>query len=214
MGPAAQDLVLYGGTFNPIHLGHLIVAEEVRRRFGAGQRVLFMPAAQPPHKAEDLAPAHHRLAMVRLAVADNPGFDVSDLELTRTGPSYTIDTVRELQRREPERRVRVLVGADSVPELPTWREAPALVRESQIVVAARPGWDVGRLDALRDAFDAEVLDGLRRHWFDTPLVGISGTEIRRRLRAGESVRYWVPAAVEEYVQRNGLYGTGGTRVLE
>ncbi len=200
--------MIYGGTFNPIHLGHLIVAEESRRLLGGARQILFMPSAHPPHKSADLAPAQHRLAMVRLAIGDHSAFEVSDLELGRAGPSYTIDTVREFQRRDPARRVLVLVGADSVPDLPSWREAGALVRACQIVVAARPGFDPGCLDRLRDPFGDEVVAGLQRHWLETPQVEISGTEIRRRLRCGESVRYWLPAAVEDYVRRHGLYGTG------
>ncbi len=207
MDPPAPEMVLYGGTFNPIHLGHLIIAEECRRRLGAA-RVLFLPAAQPPHKNDDIAPAEHRLEMVRLAAAANPGFEVSDLEIARGGRSYTIDTVRELQRLAPSKKLHLLVGADSVPDLPTWRDAKALLGACQVVTAARHGWDTTAFDGIRGFFGDAAVDALRRFAFDTPVVEISSTEIRRRLRAGERVRYWVPDAVEEYIRRHGLYGTG------
>lgn len=210
MGPEARGLVVFGGTFNPIHLGHLLVAEEVRRRMAADERILFMPAAQPPHKPPVAVPALHRSAMVNLAIASNPGFASSDLELARGGTSWTVDTIRALQAREPGKKIYLLVGADSVPDLPGWREADTLLRICQIVVAARPGWDSSAIDGLRGRFDAAIVEGLHRHSFATPRVEISSTEIRRRLAAGESVRYWLPETVVHYVKANGLYGPAKT----
>ena len=206
MGPEARGLVIFGGTFNPIHLGHLIVAEEVRRRMTAGEQILFMPAAQPPHKPPVSVPATHRCAMVKLAIAANPGFASSDLEIARGGTSWTVDTIRALQAREPGKKIYLLVGADSVPDLPGWREADTLLRICQIVVAARPGWDASAIDGLPGRFDAALVEGLHRHAFPTPRVEISSTEIRRRLAAGESVRYWLPEAVDSYIRTNRLYG--------
>lgn len=205
MGPEVAGVVLYGGTFSPIHLGHLIVAEEVRQRLGGGVRVIFMPAAQPPHKAAVPVDAKHRLEMVRLATASNPDFEVSDLEIRRGGTSYTIDTIRRLLEQDPGRKIYLLVGADSVPDLPSWRDAVTLLGLCQVVVAARPGWSTAAVDALKATFSDAIVDGIRRHAFPTPRVEISSTEIRRRLAAGESVRYWVPEPVLEYLNRNRLY---------
>lgn len=210
MGPEARGLVIFGGTFNPIHLGHLIVAEEVRRRMSADAKILFMPAAQPPHKPPVTVPASHRCAMVQLAIADNPGFERSDLEIARGGTSWTVDTIRDLQAREPGKKIYLLVGADSVPDLPKWRQADTLLRLCQIVVAARPGWDASAIEGLRGRFDGASVDALHRHAFATPRVEISSTEIRRRLAAGESVRYWLPESVENYIKANGLYGVAQT----
>lgn len=200
-------VLCFGGSFNPIHLGHLAVSRSVART-KAFDRVRLIVSADPPHKPRqtgrpvDLAAAEDRLAMCRLAVADDPLFQVDDLELHRTGPSYTLDTVRELRRRDglsPNEPIYWLIGADSVSQLPTWHKARKLVNEVEFVVVARPGF---RFDwgSLPDAFQK-----LERAVVEAPLVDISATEIRRRVSAGESIEGLTPEAVATYIREHRLY---------
>ena len=189
----------FGGSFNPIHCGHLICARTAAERLGF-ERVVLIPSSQPPHKpaATDLAEAAHRVRMCELAVQGVGGFEVNDLETKRTGPSYTIDTVRELGRQGWS-KVSWLIGADMLQNLPTWREPQALLREVDFVVMARPGW----------SFDWETLPEpfrvLRERVVETPLVDISATEIRQRVRAGLPIEFLTPELVARYIQQHGLY---------
>ena len=183
---------VFGGSFNPIHHGHLLLADEVRELLGL-DRVLFVPAGAPPHKsAAGLAPAADRHAMVRLAVADHPGLAVSDVELRRPGPSYTVDTLRALLAREPGIRLTLLLGADAAAEIDAWHQAEAIPSLATVVVFARAGVPVpsSRLIART---------------IEVPGIAISATEIRRRVREGRHIRYWVPDPVAEYVTRHRLY---------
>lgn len=189
----------FGGSFNPIHHGHLICGRAAAEALGFEQ-ILLIPSAQPPHKpgSTDLAAPRHRLEMCRRAVADDPLFAVDDLEMTRTGPSYTIDTARELRRRGwPE--VYWLIGADMLRLLPKWHEPQALLREVRFVVLARPGW----------SFDWETMPPEYRHLeknvVEAPLLQISATTIRSRVAAGKSIAYLTPQGVGEYVNESGLY---------
>ena len=189
----------FGGSFNPIHHGHLIGARAVAEAAGF-DHVVLVPSAFPPHKlrATGMAPAEHRLAMCRLAVEGDGAFEVNDLELTRTGPSYTIDTAREL-RREGWNEVHWLIGADTVPLLPQWHEPDKLLDEVAFVVMARPGYDLdwstlpGRLRSLRDKV------------VEAPRVEISSSDIRRRIAEGRSIRYLTPPLVADYLLRHRLY---------
>lgn len=198
-------LAVLGGSFNPIHVGHLAVAEAAREAL-ALDRVLFVPCALPPHKPpDDLAPARDRLAMVRLALRGHPAFAVSDIEVRRPGRSYSVDTVAAL-RATTRGALFLLVGADMLAGLPTWREARRLVALARVAAAGRPGWS---FDALRPrlarAFGAAFLRGLDRRRIDAPLVGVSSSDIRRRARDGRSIRYLVPEAVARYIRRRELY---------
>jgi nicotinate-nucleotide adenylyltransferase len=189
----------FGGSFNPIHHGHLIGARAAAE--GAGfDRVVLIPSALPPHKLSDnaIAAAEHRLAMCRLAVQADPMFEVDDLELTRNGPSYTVDTARQLRQRGWQ-DIHWLIGADTVPLLPEWHEPDALLREVSFVVMVRPGFE------LDWASLPTQLRPLRGNLVEGPRIEISASEIRRRVAAGESVRYLTPPAVEEYLLRNRLY---------
>ncbi len=204
------EVCLYGGSFDPIHHGHLVVARAVAERL-ALDRVIFLPSAHPPHKSpEDLTDAATRAQMVRLAVAGDPLFDVSDFDLSRTGPSYTIDTIEHFQG-ELGRDVEIswLIGADSLPDLPSWHRGADLVECCRIITAARPGW--GRLDRtrLRDVFTVAQIERLESGIVDTPLIEISSTDIRRRVGNGRSIRYLVPECVREFIEARSLYRIPG-----
>lgn len=186
---------LLGGSFDPIHFGHLIVGRAVAESLGL-EELRFLPTGEQPLKrGRHAAPVAHRVAMVAAAVAGEPGFALETLEAERPGPSYTVDTLRALRAREPGREFAVLLGADAVRDLGEWREAAALPELARLVAFARPG-------APRPAHPllAQVVEA--------PAVEISSTDIRRRVAAGRSIRYLVPEAVAEYVARHGLYRNG------
>ena len=203
---------LFGGSFNPIHNGHLIAARAVGDLLGLS-RVVFIPSPNPPHKeGADLADAADRLEMVRLAIAGETGFDCSDIEIGRSGPSYTIVTVEAFRRIESGRPLFWIIGADSLGELHTWYRVGELADLCRIVTAARPGFDRPDLSALSRVLTADQVRRIEGDILATPRIDISATEIRRRVSAGQSVRYLVPDAVLEYVRRRGLYrrtGDGG-----
>lgn len=199
---------LYGGSFNPIHLGHLAIARAVVDHFGLS-RMVFLPAAAPPHKArEGLAPSHDRAEMVRLAIAGEPVFELSDFDLRRPGPCYTIDTV--LHFREllpPGTEIFWLIGADTLSELPTWKRIHELVDLCRIVTACRPGYDAINWHLLERVFRVGQVEKLRHGLVETPRVDISSTDIRRRVAASESIADQVPPTVAEYIQQNRLYAS-------
>lgn len=192
----------FGGSFNPIHYGHVGSAEAVAAKAGY-DRVVLIPNARPPHKPDDpdLAPPADRIAMCRLAIAErtrSPAFEVSDIETRRDAASYTIDTVQELRDRG-ERDVHWLIGADMLLYLPKWHRPLDLLREVHFVIAARPGWAID-WDALPPEFRH-----LRNHMVDAPLIEISGTEIRRRVRQNLPIDHLVPAPVVRYIDERRLY---------
>jgi nicotinate-nucleotide adenylyltransferase len=197
----SQRLAILGGTFDPIHLGHLAIAADVRHALRA-DRVLFVPAAQQPFKlGHETTPAADRLAMTRLAVADEPAFAVSTIEIERGGVSYTVDTLTELHDSYPHAELLLIAGADAALDVPRWRDAPRLMRLCRLVVVQRPGFafDPARLMAeLPEAQDRVVL-------IDGPAFDISASEIRRRLREGRPARYHLPAAVYAYIREHHLY---------
>ena len=200
---------ILGGTFDPIHYGHLILAEEAWARLEL-DRVLFVPAREPPHKLlQPGSPAADRLYMVRLSIASNPHFDVSDIELERPGPSYTVDTLALLrQELGPQAELYFLMGLDSLVNLPTWHNPEGIIALAHLAVARRPGYaaDLQRLE--------QVLPGIteRTHFLDIPEIGIASHDLRRRVREGLPIKYQVPEAVEEYIYARGLYrGTWAMR---
>ena len=197
---------ILGGSFDPIHNGHLHVAGECRRRLSL-DRVLFIPARVPPHKQEvSLSDAEHRLEMVRLAIADVPGLAVSDAELKRTGPSYTVDTVAdELGRLDKGAKIFFLMGADQALEIHTWHNVEKLARLCTLVPIPRPHFSLRDLDQLKTKLPAYLVQNLKLAALHIPRVDISATEIRRRVRAGESISELVPPAVEEYIRKHQLY---------
>jgi len=192
---SGSALACFGGTFDPVHYGHLILAERVVDTLGL-DRLAFVPCGVPPHKdAGTVAGGEHRLAMLDLAIAGNARFSVSDVELREPGASYTIRTVRRL-KEEGAGSVLLVVGADSLVELDTWMEPEALLRESRLVAVARPGVDLaGVAPRYRD----------RVTLIESPLIDLSSTEIRARVRHRRSIRYLTPPAVVDYIRRHGLY---------
>ena len=196
---------VFGGTFDPIHMGHLIVAEDARAALEL-DKILFIPAGQPWFKSyRQITEAHHRLAMVRLAVEGNPSFDVADIEIRRTGPSYTVDTLSELRVLYPDAEFIVILGVDALREIDRWHQPRKLFELASVVGMARPG----------ASLDPSVLNAAipgassRMRLLDSVLIEISGTEVRQRTAEGRSIRYRVPAAVERYICENGLYLAAG-----
>jgi len=205
-GSTARRIGLFGGTFDPPHVGHLALAEWARESLRL-DRVLFVPAGQPPHKGRArLSGVDHRLAMTRLAVRDNRAFTVSALEALRDGPSFTVDTVRALRRRAPRARIFLLMGADSLAEFSTWRDPEAILAFATLAVAPRPGPSAaaGRPARRGDAVVRRAGES-RITWLRNPGLDVSSSAIRSRLRAGRSVRYLIPEAVARYIARHRLY---------
>lgn len=185
-------LGILGGSFNPIHHGHLIIAERAAEAARL-DRVLLIPAAQPPLKdAKDVAPAAERLALVRAAVRGHPLFQASDLEIRRGGVSYTVDTLRELERRVPTAEPFLILGADAAELLPRWKSIDDVAERATFLFAARPGHEI------RARMPKQKI-------VDVPLLDISSTEIRDRLRRGLSVRWLVPEPVRRRLERKRLY---------
>lgn len=192
-------LGLFGGTFDPIHLGHLILAEQCREAFGL-DRVWFVVAGAPPHKPGERTPVAHRLEMVRIAVAGHPAFEASEIEARRPGPHYSVETLEYVHRERPD-ELFFIIGADSLADLPSWRQPAEIARLATIVVVNRPGIDLLAPAALPDFGPGS--NPLRP--VTIPPIGIASHDLRRRLAKGRSVRYMVPRGVEAYIEAQGLY---------
>lgn len=218
----SQKLGILGGTFNPIHYGHLAAAEEVRDRLEL-DRVLFIPSHLPPHKSEEGVPsAVHRMEMVRLAIAGNDHFEASDLEIKRGGTSYTIDTIKALNQTYPDAELYFITGLDTFREIQTWHQWEMLLTLCCFVVLPRPGYcfaDLIRSDFMKSAEkELSALDrGDKTHALirsgsftlvleKVPLYDISSTDIRERVKVGRSIKYHLPEAVELYIMKMRLYG--------
>ncbi|TVP55072.1 MAG: nicotinate (nicotinamide) nucleotide adenylyltransferase [Gemmatimonadales bacterium] len=199
-GDGSERIGLFGGSFDPFHLGHLAAAQDVLERLDLS-RVLFMPSATPPHKeTSELTPAGLRLRMVRSGVEDDPRFDVSDLELRREGPSYTIDTLRELRGESGGARYHLIMGADQWSAFGQWREPWEIARMASIVVMTREGEGA---EALEPGFPG----GEEPPRIEVPVIrfDLSSTLIRERVRAGRSIRYLVPESVRRIIEAAKLY---------
>ena len=192
-----------GGTFDPVHLGHLAIAEEVRIKLDL-DRVIFIPAGQPRLRADEyLTPAIDRLRMVELATGDNPHFQVCGIEIQRSGPTYTVDTLVELgQRFGPDTSLYFIVGADILGQFHRWKDPEKVLDACHLVVVSRPGH---RDDDWPEWFQGADSSKDKVTQLEIPMVDISGTEIRRRASLGESVRHLVPDLVAEYIQDRKLY---------
>ncbi len=204
----ASHVALYGGSFNPVHHGHLIIARSIAEALDV-EEVILLPSHAPPHKlAQGLAKTEHRMEMVRLAVAEDPLFSVSDHDATCDGPSYTVKTIEHFRKSLPaQTEIIWIIGADSLLELHTWYEVAKLVDSCSIVTAHRPGSPLASLDALKQMIGEEKTRRLVDDVIDTPHIDISSTQIRNRVMENRSIRYLVPANVEEYIRKHGLYRT-------
>jgi nicotinate-nucleotide adenylyltransferase len=193
---------LFGGTFDPPHVGHLILASEAKSQLEL-TRILWTVTPDPPHKQDQpITSLDHRLAMVKLAIEDNPSFELSDLELNRPGPHYTIDTIKLLAHQNPNAEIVPIIGGDSLNDLPSWHQPKEILYAAHWVgVMRRPG-EEANLDALE-----RELPGIRSkiHYVDAPLLEIASREIRDRAATGKPFRYYLPESVYEYIERHHLY---------
>ena len=194
---------ILGGTFNPPHIGHLVMAQEAREQLGL-DRVVLMPVAVPPHKEADGDPgAGVRLELARLAAEGEEGVEVSTAEIDRGGASFTVDTLGELHERYPEQELTFIVGADMAHSLPAWREPQRILELARLAVAEREG--IARDDIAERL--APLHDGSRVTFFDMPRIDVSSSDIRRRVAEGRSVRHLVPDAVAQAIADRDLYRT-------
>lgn len=198
-------LLLFGGSFDPLHHGHLVIGRAVAERLNI-PRVLLLPSAVPPHKQDQrLTPAAERLAMCRRGVAEDGLFAVDDFEAGRAGPNYTLHTVAHFRGLHPDDDLYWLIGQDSLLELGTWYRAAELVEACTVVTAARPGYAAPDAAALGLHFTPAQVQKLLQHVLPTPQIEIAGRDIRARVRAGLSIRYLVPEAVRAHIEERGLY---------
>ncbi len=197
MAPARR-IGIMGGTFDPIHLGHLVTAEQARADLDLDE-VVFLPAGSPWQKTRTVTAPGHRYLMTVLATAANPAFSVSRLELDADGPTYTVETLRTVRKALPDDALYFITGADAILNILTWKDADECLELAAFVAATRPGHDLGGLDAQRLRERVALLD--------VPALAISSTDVRNRFATGRSVRYLIPREVEEYVRKHGLYGT-------
>ena len=193
---------LFGGTFDPPHLGHLILASEAQSQLEL-KRLRWILTPEPPHKQDQLiTPIEHRLAMVELAIKDNPAFELSRVELDRPGPHYTLDTIKLIAGQNPNADIVPIIGEDSLRDLPTWHQPQELVYACHWIGVMRRPNDEPNLDALE-----HELPGIssKIHYVDAPLMEIASREIRSRIANGRSVRYYLPNSVYEYIEQHQLY---------
>ena len=213
--PADRRVGILGGTFDPVHHGHLVVAEQVREALGL-DRIVFVPAALPPHKLdEDLAPAVDRVAMVELAIAGNPALAVSQIELRRKGPSFTADTLGELAdeaaRQGVARDFYFILSAEALAGFRSWHEPERLLQLARLVVVPRPGAPLPDAAALEAILPGGAALVSRVECVATTLVAYSSSDVRLRAAEGHSIRYLVPPAVEAYIRDHGLYRSTNPR---
>jgi nicotinate-nucleotide adenylyltransferase len=192
---------IMGGTFDPIHLGHLVTAESARVELELDE-VVFIPAGQPWQKADSTTAAEHRYLMTVLATAANPAFSVSRVEVDREGPTFTVDTLREVRdAADPGDELFFITGADAILNILTWKDADECLQIADFVAASRPGYHPSALQ--RNGLADRVIQ------LDVPALAISSTDVRERFGAGRAVRYLIPREVEEYAAKHALYGTPG-----
>ena len=193
---------IFGGSFNPIHYGHLMICEYIKEEMGL-DKVIFIPTGNPPHKEIGVS-AKDRYEMVRLAISPNPDFEISDIETTRVNLSYTVDTIRELKKIYKKEKLYFLIGLDSLFQLKTWKKIGDLSQEIEFVVALRPGYidkeEINNeIDFLRENFGTKI------NLIKTPLYEISSTDLRDRIHEGKSLRYLIPKKVLDYIEESGFY---------
>ncbi len=183
---------IFGGTFNPLHIGHLILAEEAREKLGL-EKIIFVPANLPPHKDNrDIAAGSHRLKMLKLSIKGNKYFGVSDIEIRRQGRSYTIDTIREFKQKYPADELYFIIGSDLLKYLDEWKDLAEINKMVKFIAATRPGYPLEKIPVYIRTLGIRAVD-------------ISGFEVRRCIKEEKSFRYLVPEAVFNYINKEGLY---------
>ncbi len=203
-GEQLHRLGIMGGSFDPVHMAHLLMAETAREALSL-DRVLFLPAGRQPLKQEiEATPAEHRIAMLELAIKGNPAFALSMVDIDRAGPSYTADSLEQIRKEwggPDETAFSFIIGSDALLKFPAWREPEHVIAQARLAVVRRPTFnaDLGALEAAVPGLSAAI------DWVDAPLIEISGTDIRRRVAEGLSIWYRVPDAVREYIEAHGLY---------
>lgn len=198
---------IFGGTFDPVHYGHLLLAEYSLEQCRLDQ-IWFLPAAVPPHKQDrELTAAEHRVQMLQLALGGHECMQVSTMEFERGGVSYTLDTLEAIHRQHPDVELFLLMGADSLHELPSWREPDRICQLATLAVVQRPDVPYPDLSVLRGIVEPDRSERFKESVVQMPLIQLSSTEIRRRVSAGQSIRYQTPRAVEKYIETQRLYTT-------
>jgi nicotinate-nucleotide adenylyltransferase len=200
-----MKLGIFGGTFDPVHYGHLLLAECCREQREL-DAVWFLPTAVPPHKRDlELTPAPLRIEMLNLAIAGHPAFSVRTYETDRGGVNYTVDTLTRIREEEPGRELYFLMGEDMLLDLPHWREPEKVCRLALPIVVHRAGMPPLDFNCLTGVTTHQRIDEIRLHHVEMPEIGISATDIRNRVAAGQSIRYQTPRAVEKYIETHKLY---------
>ncbi len=196
---------VFGGTFDPVHLGHLILAEQCREQ-GRLDEVWFVPAASPPHKqGQKLTAFAQRVEMLALAIAGQPAFRIDELEKDRPGPSFTVHTLEEIQRRHPSAELFLPLGSDMLLDLPHWYQPTRILELAGLLVTHRPGWPLPAHADLQAALPLPAVGNLRLQVVDAPLIDIASRDLRRRAAEGRTLRYLVPRVVEVYIHEKRLY---------
>jgi nicotinate-nucleotide adenylyltransferase len=196
---------IFGGTFDPIHFGHLIIAEQAREQANL-DRVLLIPSARPPHKLdENVTPFDRRVEMLQLALAGQTQLQIDTMERDRPGPSYTVDTLTELHRRFPNDEFFLIVGGDALADLPRWYEPLRIIDRATLLFAVRPGWPPASREDLAQALGLSDPSRIKIQGLEVPLIHISSRDLRRRAKDGRSLLYLVPRAVEVYIREKKLY---------
>lgn len=195
-----EAIGIMGGTFDPIHVGHLFVAEEAQHQFCL-DKVLFVPSKVPPHKQarKDITHPELRFSMALIATISHPKFFVSRIEIDREGPSYTYDTLQLLRQECPEAKFFFITGLDAVMEIVTWYKAQEVMENCQFIAASRPGFDSKQVESGLNDYARKV------HFMEIPALSISSSDIRNRVRSGRPIKYLVPEGVEQFIYKNGLY---------
>lgn len=195
---------IIGGTFDPIHHGHLIAAQWAKEELNL-DKVIFIPAANPPHKeGQEILDEKYRYIMVSLAIKDNPHFTVSDHEIQRGGKSYTIDTLKHFKKVYPDSELLFIMGLDSLLSLDTWKDVEGLMQLCTFVAATRPGYDIDKSEKIFEKLPPGIKDKII--FLEIPELEISSTLIRDRVRQGKSIKYLVPEVIEQYIYENNIYG--------
>lgn len=202
---------IFGGSFDPVHLGHLLLGEFCREQAQLDE-VWFVPVKKAPHKADGpIAIDKHRLEMLGLATWGQAGFQVSETEILRGGISYTVDTLEDLTQTHPKAEFFFLMGADSLNDFGTWRSPERICQLATPLVVVRGGEPEPQWDILQNYVEGDLVDIQRRHRIDFPAIGLSSSEIRKRVQEGRSIRFQTPRSVEEYIRTHAIYSSSSLR---